>query len=164
MDRFSCGSKSTPQQGFPGFTPLHTAASDGGTPSAKLGLFKSASKDGRDGADGRSTPSPLPGGEGSAATLEQQQARLASLTPDSRAKAALQGALDLTPAAEGAKAGERTVVLDHLVCCRMPMMLQQVEVCELAQVCSWAAAGCAAVSVMHVVCVSQQVWVLPSNQ
>jgi hypothetical protein len=110
MDRFSCGSKLTPQQGFPGFTPLHTAASDGGTPSAKLGLFKSASKDGRDGngltASGRSTPSPLPGGEGSAAMLEQQQARLASLTPDSRAKAALQGALDLTPAAEGAKAGE----------------------------------------------------------
>jgi hypothetical protein len=120
MERFSCGSKSTPQQGFPGFTPLHTAASDGGTPSAKLGLFKSASKDGRDGASGRSTPSPLPGCEGSAAALEQQQQRLASLTPDSRAKAALQGALDLTPAAEGTKAGERARnVPGHLLCCGM---------------------------------------------
>lgn len=105
MDRFSCGSKATPQQGFPGFTPPPTAGGDGGTPSAKLGLFRTASKDSR-GVE-RATPSPLPGGSGSAAALEQlQQQRLDSLTPDSRAKAVLQGALDLTPAAEGAKAGE----------------------------------------------------------
>jgi hypothetical protein len=113
MDRFSCGSKSTPQQGFPGFTPPPTVGGDGGTPSAKLGLFKTASRDSRDAGvgpgSGRATPSPLPGGgSGSAASLQQQQQqqRLASLTPDSRAKAALQGALDLTPAAKGAKAGE----------------------------------------------------------
>jgi hypothetical protein len=111
MDRFSCGSKSTPQQGFPGFTPPPTVGGDGGTPSAKLGLFKSASKGSRDaaGGSGRSTPSPLPGGGSAASLEEQQQQRLASLTPDSRAKAALQGALDLTPAAEGAKAGAQAV-------------------------------------------------------
>ncbi|WIA28905.1 hypothetical protein OEZ86_011429 [Tetradesmus obliquus] len=112
MDRFSCGSKATPQQGFPGFTPPPTASGDGGTPSAKLGLFRTASKDSR-GVE-RATPSPLPGGSGSAAALEQlQQQRLDSLTPDSRAKAVLQGALDLTPAAEGAKA-EPSMVLGVL--------------------------------------------------
>ncbi|KAF6259292.1 muts domain V-domain-containing protein [Scenedesmus sp. NREL 46B-D3] len=98
MDRLSCGFKATPQQGFPGFTPPPTVGGDGGTPSAKLGLFKSAGKGSRDaglgigGAGGRCTPSPLPGGGSSAA---------------------LQGALDLTPAAEGAKA-EPSMVLGVL--------------------------------------------------
>eukprot|EP00879_Flechtneria_rotunda_P025746 GHRR01027386.1.p1 GENE.GHRR01027386.1~~GHRR01027386.1.p1 ORF type:complete len:1037 (+),score=479.42 GHRR01027386.1:1366-4476(+) len=96
MDRFSCGSKSTPVQGFPGFTPPGGAQQAGDTP---IGLFGQAST-----ASGASTvPTP--------ARCSNEPL---ALTPDPAARAALQGALDLTPAASDAAKGDPAIVLGVL--------------------------------------------------
>lgn len=119
MNRLTCGVQSTPMPGFPGFTPPVTALRDNGTPNAKLGLFRSCSRGSHDAAagDGRSS-----GAEGSGAGLIRTGSTTPasgtpsatafsagtplSCTPDTAAKAALQGALDVAAGADGAKSGE----------------------------------------------------------
>eukprot|EP00878_Enallax_costatus_P014342 GHUV01015002.1.p1 GENE.GHUV01015002.1~~GHUV01015002.1.p1 ORF type:complete len:1085 (+),score=444.50 GHUV01015002.1:267-3521(+) len=118
MDRFTCGAKSTPLPGFPGFTPPVTALRDNGTPNAKLGLFRTGSRTSEDGdckhesmdvdrsGSGRLNQvgaDSTPGGATPGVSSYSAGTPLVS-TPDSAAKAALQGALDMTPGAEGTRA------------------------------------------------------------
>lgn len=119
MDRFTCGVKSTPMPGFPGFTPPVTALRDHGTPNAKLGLFRASSRDPDNGNDRSSGLGGHGGGSGldlaGAATPAGAPTPAASsfsagtplsATPDSAAKAALQGVLDVAPGVEGGTAGK----------------------------------------------------------
>lgn len=122
MDRLThlAKSKSTPLPGFPGFTPPVTALRDNGTPNAKLGLFRAGSRTPEDGADrcgpmevdrsgsvrfNQSGATGTPGGATTPGVSSFSAGTPLSPPPDSAAKAALQEALDMTPGAEGGKAG-----------------------------------------------------------